>query len=177
MNKVNIIKPSYLNEIYKEAIDLLNSNCDLFDKNLLHEFEMSNRNLNQQIENIFEQNRLLKIGIVGEVKAGKSSFLNALLFNGKEILPKAATPMTAALTKIKYGETLGGKIVFYDTKDWELIERKAKQYKDEIMRLRNEFDNDQRLRRNGTNMPFNEEMFKRYIEKERKNLKKAGLRI
>lgn len=164
MNEIKVIKPSYLNEIYKEVMDLLSSNHDLFDENLLHEFEMNNRNLNQQIENIFEQNRLLKIGIVGEVKAGKSSFLNALLFNGEEILPKAATPMTAALTKIQYGETLGGKIVFYDQKDWELIERKSKQYKDEIMRLRNEFDNDQRLRRNGTNMPFNEEMFKRYIE-------------
>ena len=164
MNKVNVIKPSYLKEIYKEVIDLLNSNCDLFDETLLHEFEMSNRNLNRQIENIFEKNRLLKIGIVGEVKAGKSSFLNALLFNGKEILPKAATPMTAALTKIQYGETLGGKIVFYDKKDWELIERKAQQYKDEIMCLRSEFENNQRLRQNGKVMPFNEEMFKRYIE-------------
>jgi len=29
---------------------------------------------------------------MGQVKAGKSSFLNALLFEGCEVLPVAATP-------------------------------------------------------------------------------------
>ena len=48
------------------------------------------------------ENRLLQIGIVGRVKAGKSSLLNALLFKGKTVLPKAATPITAALTILSY---------------------------------------------------------------------------
>lgn len=42
------------------------------------------------------ENRLLRIGIIGQIKRGKSSFLNSLLFKGQDILPKAATPMTAA---------------------------------------------------------------------------------
>ena len=46
------------------------------------------------------ENRDLTIAIVGRVKSGKSSFLNALVFNGESILPQAATPMTAALTFI-----------------------------------------------------------------------------
>ena len=72
-----------------------------------------------------DTNRTLKIGIVGGVKAGKSSFLNALLFRGRDILPKAATPMTAALTKISYSETPYAKIVFYEDKDWNAILQNA----------------------------------------------------
>ena len=53
-----------------------------------------------------EKEGVLRIGIVGQVKAGKSSFINALLFDGNDILPKASTPMTAALTVIKYSEKL-----------------------------------------------------------------------
>lgn len=60
-----------------------------------------------------EENRKLRIGIVGQVKAGKSSFLNALLFEGKEILPHAATPMTAALTKIEYAENPYAVVHYY----------------------------------------------------------------
>ncbi len=49
------------------------------------------------------EQKMLNIGIVGRVKAGKSSLLNAIFFNGKDILPKAATPMTASLTVLSYG--------------------------------------------------------------------------
>ena len=42
----------------------------------------------------------LRIGIMGRVKAGKSTFLNALLFDGQPVLPQAATPKTANLTRI-----------------------------------------------------------------------------
>ena len=42
--------------------------------------------------------------IVGEVKAGKSSFINALLATGKEICKVAASPMTDTIQQILYGE-------------------------------------------------------------------------
>ena len=75
-----------------------------------------------------QENRLLRIGILGRVKAGKSSFLNALLFDGKDILPKAATPMTAALSIIEYGEENGFSVDFYSEEDLDDIQSKAKQY-------------------------------------------------
>lgn len=41
--------------------------------------------------------------IVGEVKAGKSSFINALLDTGEEICKVAASPMTDTIQQILYG--------------------------------------------------------------------------
>ena len=69
------------------------------------------RGLNKLVTNFklktgdfYREDRRLNIGVVGQVKAGKSSFLNTLLFEGKEILPKASTPKTATLTKMEYSE-------------------------------------------------------------------------
>lgn len=42
--------------------------------------------------------------IVGEVKAGKSSFVNALLATGKEVAKVAPQPMTDTIQQILYGE-------------------------------------------------------------------------
>ncbi len=42
--------------------------------------------------------------IVGEVKAGKSSFINALLATGKDICKVAPSPMTDTVQQIVYGE-------------------------------------------------------------------------
>lgn len=42
--------------------------------------------------------------IVGEVKSGKSSFVNALLSSGKEVCKVAPQPMTDTIQQIMYGE-------------------------------------------------------------------------
>jgi tRNA U34 5-carboxymethylaminomethyl modifying GTPase MnmE/TrmE len=67
--------------------------------------ELSNmeKTLDTNMRAAQEEGRNLRIAIVGQMKAGKSSFLNALLFP-VDVLPKAATPMTAALTRIGYAE-------------------------------------------------------------------------
>ena len=62
-----------------------------------HKLKEFSSNFEADALSIIENNRKLKIGVVGQIKAGKSSFLNSLLFDGKDFLPKAATPMTAAL--------------------------------------------------------------------------------
>lgn len=75
---------------------------------------------------------LLRLGIIGRVKAGKSSLLNGLLFNGQEVLPKAATPMTAALTILTYGEDFLAEVEFYDVKEIDQIKRLHSQYEAEF---------------------------------------------
>lgn len=82
-----------------------------------------------------EKDRLLRIGIVGAVKAGKSSLLNALFFNGNDILPKAATPMTAALTELSYGEKCEISVDFFTDMDVQELKKKSEDYKRELNRL------------------------------------------
>lgn len=84
------------------------------------------------------ENRLLKIGILGRVKAGKSSFLNALLFNGKNILPKAATPMTASLTILEYAKNPSFSVEFYSQKDLDDIAKEAREYESKLQECINE---------------------------------------
>ena len=76
------------------------------------------------LDSFSEQGRVLRIGIIGRVKAGKSSMLNALLFNGNDILPKAATPMTAALTIMEYSENVSAEVDFFTQQDIDEIKVK-----------------------------------------------------
>lgn len=82
-----------------------------------------------------DQDRVLRIGILGRVKAGKSSFLNALVFDGNDILPKAATPMTAALTILEYGESTSAEVDFYTEEDLEGIKNEHSQFLDLIEKI------------------------------------------
>ena len=95
---------------------------------------LKSEELEKNILAINEKDRVLKIGIVGRVKAGKSSLLNALVFDGKNILPKAATPMTASLTKLEYGEKVEAFVEFYTNEDIYILksdyEKYAKKFKE-----------------------------------------------
>ncbi|WQW44799.1 dynamin family protein [Helicobacter pylori] len=84
--------------------------------------------LEKTLKELQDTNRDLKVGIIGRVKAGKSSLLNALIFDGVEVLPKAATPMTASLTILKYAQNLSAEAQFYDEKDIEELKRDHERY-------------------------------------------------
>lgn len=84
------------------------------------------KNFSRKTDDFYREGRKLNIGVIGRVKAGKSSFLNTLLFNGEEVLPKAATPKTAALTKMEYSSENRVTIEFYTPQEWEGIEEDAK---------------------------------------------------
>lgn len=124
-----------IEEISKEII----RNKGLISNGLLTDIQVFSNEIREKIEATLEEDRLLRIGIVGEVKAGKSSFLNALIFNGKKILPEAPTPMTAALTKISYSKTLKAEVNFYNETDWDTIEEFSRQYKEEYRALKEEY--------------------------------------
>ncbi len=84
--------------------------------------------LEKTLKGMQAENRGLKVGIIGRVKAGKSSLLNALIFDGKDVLPKAATPMTASLTILKYAQNLSAEVQFYNEKDMEELKRDHERY-------------------------------------------------
>ena len=78
------------------------------------------------------EGRELRVGIIGRVKAGKSSLLNALLFEGRDILPKAATPMTASLTVLAYGESPRAEVDPFTPEDVAEMARLAVEYEREL---------------------------------------------
>ncbi|MFP6082171.1 dynamin family protein [Helicobacter pylori] len=91
--------------------------------------------LEKTLKEMQDTNRDLKVGIIGRVKAGKSSLLNALIFEGVEVLPKAATPMTASLTVLKYANTLSAEVEFYSPKDILELENEHERYVREFNRI------------------------------------------
>ena len=96
-------------EPYSEQIDFTEL------KRLLESF-------NAQVDDFYRNDRKLNIGVIGQVKAGKSTFLNTLLFNGNDVLPSARTPKTAVLTMIEYSENNRLEVDFYSREDWQLLE-------------------------------------------------------
>ena len=131
-------------KLTEEIIDTLDKYKDCFSKSeeYLIKIKKELSQLKPQLIASFNEGRTLKIGIVGEVKAGKSSFLNALLFSGKNFLPKSSTPMTAALTKIGYSEKSYAKIVFYSAGEWQSITELAQKYNEKFDNLYGEYIRD-----------------------------------
>ena len=115
-------------KLLNNTLSLIKENKNLIADDIIYDMEDSVKSAVDYINTEKDKNRVLRIGIIGTVKAGKSSFLNSLVFEGKDILPKAATPMTASLTKISYSEIPEAKIVFYEDYDWKRIEDRANEY-------------------------------------------------
>lgn len=59
----------------------------------------------------------LTIGVIGQMKAGKSTFLNSFIF-GDTVLPAATSPMTASLSYITYGAEKKLVAEFYTPDEW-----------------------------------------------------------
>ena len=68
--------------------------------------------------------------------AGKSSLLNALIFEGRNILPKAATPMTAALTKLEFGDKTEASVDFYEPDDIADLEKDFHKYNQKFISIK-----------------------------------------
>lgn len=108
---------SEINNVELEGLDVQVSNLET----LINDFQNGGKQL-------LTDQELLQIGVVGQMKAGKSSFLNALFFEGEEILPKAFTPMTAGLTIIEFNKTNVFEIEYFDNDEWELFKKYDRDY-------------------------------------------------
>lgn len=118
------------NKNLKDTNKILDNICKTLDKNIINyditPLKKIKENFNLKIDEFYREDRKLNIGIIGQVKAGKSSFLNTMIFNGKDVLPKAATPKTATLTKIEYSEENYIEIEYYTEDEWDVIEQNAR---------------------------------------------------
>ena len=77
------------------------------------------------------ENDVLTIGVIGQMKAGKSTFLNSFVFED-DILPAATTPMTAALSVITYGPEKKIEAEFYTEQEWQEQQMTARMNADEV---------------------------------------------
>lgn len=72
----------------------------------------------QRIKNFAAQNQYLDVAVLGQFKAGKSSFLNAYL--GRPLLPVGEIPVTAVISRIRFGEQERATITFQDGRQQEI---------------------------------------------------------
>ncbi|GAA8050555.1 dynamin family protein [Helicobacter pylori] len=131
MNAQEIIKKSALVEKVLKEQDLQEKAKPFMSDNAVIKTE----ELEKTLKEMQAKDRDLKVSIIGRVKAGKSSLLNALIFEGVEVLPKAATPMTASLTVLKYAQNLSAEVEFYSPKDIAELENEHERYVREFNKI------------------------------------------
>jgi ribosome biogenesis GTPase A len=60
--------------------------------------------LNRQIDAckiLFTESAVIDVAILGQFKAGKSSFINSLI--GRDVLPVGVIPVTTVITRLRFG--------------------------------------------------------------------------
>lgn len=120
---------------YKEFLDSTKLRMDTIPHFKIAEVQKEFDKIRQNIQkyridadDLISNNKILKIGVVGQVKAGKSSFLNSLIFGGENVLPRAATPMTAGLTILEYAEENEFEAEFYSNAEWQTFVDRAEEF-------------------------------------------------
>ncbi len=63
-------------------------------------------------ESLLAQDQLIDVAILGQFKAGKSSFINSLI--GQDVLPVGVIPVTTVITRLRYGERAVAVVTKFD---------------------------------------------------------------
>lgn len=136
---MNIVK---LNQFITKLDSVSSNSTDENRKKAMSAVKTRLLDLRKTMENQAKENNELIIAIVGQMKAGKSSLLNALLFEGVDVLPTASTPMTAGLTVIQYVENPEDQrfeVEYYTKDEWGNIKGEYTVTKDSLNELRVKF--------------------------------------
>lgn len=95
--------------------------------------------LNRQIEvceGLFTENPLIDVAILGQFKAGKSSFINSII--GKKILPVGVIPVTTVITRLQYGEQETARVKFFDGKALDISLNEVEEFISEAKNTANQ---------------------------------------
>lgn len=63
-------------------------------------------------EKLLNENHPIDVAVLGQFKAGKSSFLNSLI--GEAVLPVGVVPVTTVICRLSYGPEKKAAVTFYD---------------------------------------------------------------
>ncbi len=105
MGATAVTMPSAIQHIAREGLQQVRDICD----------RMQILSLNRQIEaceRLFVENPPIDVAILGQFKAGKSSFVNSLI--GRDVLPVGVIPVTTVITRLQFGGRERAVISFYD---------------------------------------------------------------
>ncbi len=95
--------------------------------------------LKRQIEafkGLFVEDPLIDVAILGQFKAGKSSFINSLI--GRAVLPVGVIPVTTAITRLQYGEKEQAIVSHFDGRKTEVPLDALSEYTSEAKNPSNE---------------------------------------
>lgn len=121
-----------VNKKYEEAKSKFRQKLDeaikivplpIFDKSAAGEENITK----EYLENTFNAcaDGLFTIAVCGEVKAGKSTLLNSILF-GDNVLPSFETPETAKLAFIRYtSEESFFEVNWYNNEEWQVVRQSS----------------------------------------------------
>jgi GTP-binding protein EngB required for normal cell division len=106
MEQVWIAMPSPpIQHLAQEGLQKVRSICD----------RMQILSLGRQIEacqGLLVENPPIDVAILGQFKAGKSSFVNSLI--GKNVLPVGVIPVTTVISRLQFGEQERATVSFFD---------------------------------------------------------------
>ena len=108
---MNFIKDYQLEkEKIKNIID------QLYSKKILNE---------EEYKEIVDElhNDIIKLAVIGQMKYGKSTFINSFIFHSN-YLPTSSTPMTAALSEIKYADNEKYEVHFFSEEEFNELKNK-----------------------------------------------------
>jgi GTP-binding protein EngB required for normal cell division len=95
--------------------------------------------LNRQIgacKTLFVESPFIDVAILGQFKAGKSSFINNLI--GKTVLPVGVIPVTTVITRLRYGPNEKAIVKYFDDKTSEIELEEVEEYISELKNQANQ---------------------------------------
>ena len=102
-------------ERQKRKIEEIEKSIETVEKEFNDKFDDERKDIKEQKAFIEEPD--LQIAIVGTIKAGKSTFINALF--EENIASTDVTPETASLTKFRYSTKNKLEVKFYNKAEWD----------------------------------------------------------
>jgi len=81
------------------------------------------------VKSLLSENPPIDVAVLGQFKAGKSSFLNSIV--GEDVLPVGAIPVTTAITRLQYGEKRQAVVRHFDGRITEAPLSDIRQYSSE----------------------------------------------
>lgn len=116
-DNINELEKAFSN--YKDELNFIHEKVYELCKDEIYNLSKVRDKFILKTNDFISKDRKLNIGIIGQIKTGRSTFLNTLIFDGYDVLPKAVTPKTSIVTKIVYAKRNFIEVEYYSKEELE----------------------------------------------------------